>query len=351
MAFRALIVLLAVSVLCAGAAAAPRASSPLDIELAIDTTESMGPSIRRMQRDAAKLVAAVERRSAGTHVAVVQFKDVGDTPEYELVQPMTGDAKAVGEAMSRLVLGGGGDSPEAYNAIFRNSYADKAVGWCDGSRKLVVVVGDAEPHGAGKAGLSGCPDASVDPHALKTNRELSGMKANGRTLIMVRQASTASVALHCYESLAAAAYRGGAARDAGSDLTGAIAGLVAAAATLPGPPTAAANPGTTTRAKGPDRTPPHVQAIRSGGDRGTTIRLLYRVTDDSGRSSEKVAVFSGNRVLSQSGWAAFGPADGKTYFFGFPASASMNGIYRFCVQSRDPAGNVSKPSCAPVILS
>ena len=40
--------------------------------------------------------------------------------------------------------------------------------------------------------------------------------------------------------------------------------------------------------------PPRVQAIRSGGSRGTNIRLLYRVTDDSGRSSEKVAVFSGN---------------------------------------------------------
>jgi hypothetical protein len=132
-----------------------------------------------------------------------------------------------------------------------------------------------------------------------------------------------------------------------------IVALVARAAAIAGVQTKVApkpSP-TTTRTKGPDRTPPRVQAIKSGGYRGTTIRLLYRVADDSGRSSDKVAVLSGSRVVTQSGWAPFGPANGKAYYFDFPAPASMAGTYTFCVQSRDPSGNVSKPSCAPLVLS
>src|SRR3954468_2614263 len=155
MAFRLsfLLALCSVCVLAAtGWARALRAVPPVDVELAIDTTGSMGPSIARIQRDAEKIVTGIQARSPGAHVAVVQFKDAADTPEYELVQPMTADPKAVAESVSRLAPGGGGDNPEAYNVVFRNSYADKAVGWRDAARKVVVVVGDAEPHGAGHTG-------------------------------------------------------------------------------------------------------------------------------------------------------------------------------------------------------
>ncbi len=352
MPVRLLISAAAAAVLCGVAAAAP-APSPLDVELAIDTTGSMGPSIARIQRDAERLVTGIRASSPGAQVAVVQFKDAGNTPEYELVQPMTGNAKAVASSVTRLAAGGGGDNPEAYNVVFRNSYADKAVGWRDGSRKIVVVVGDAEPHGAGAAHFPGCLDASADPHRLNTRRELAAMKASGRTLIMIRQSATASAALECYQSLTAAAFAGGAARDAGSGLVGVILSLVDRAAGLKGP-VAPASPGkkTGTRSSksGSDRTPPRVVAVRSGGYRGTNIRLLYRVTDDSGRSSDRVAVLSGTRVLTKSSWNAYGPANGKLYFFDFPAPASMSGTYSFCVQSRDPSGNVSKPSCAPLVL-
>jgi hypothetical protein len=359
MAIRALTFALVLCCLTGVAAAAP-ASAPLDIELAIDTTGSMGPSIKRMQRDAARLVNETRARFPGAQFSVVQFKDSGDTPEYEVLQAMTGDPKLIGEAVTRMGPGGGGDNPEGYNVVFRNSYADKSIGWRAGSRKLVVVIGDAEPHGAAAAGFQGCLDASGDPHSLRTKQELVGMKVNGRTLLMVRQGSTATVSLDCYESLAAAAYGGGNARDAGSDLIGAIEGLVTRAARIAGLPAAPAKAKTRSRASTPrqqapartsaDHTPPRVTAIKSGGTRGTTIRLYYRVSDNSGRSSDKIAVFAGSRVLTQSGWAPFGPANGKAYYFDFPSSGSMAGTYSFCVQSRDPSGNVSRPACAVLLV-
>jgi hypothetical protein len=365
MAFR-LSFLLALSSVCVLAATgwARSSGTPLDVEVAIDTTGSMGPSIQRIQRDAAKLVTDLQARYPGTRVAVVQFKDADDTPEYEVLQAMTSDPKLVVQAVTRIGPGGGGDNPEAYNVVFRNSYTDKSIGWRAESRKLVVVIGDAEPHGAGSAAFQGCVDASADPHALRTRQELVGMRVNGRSLLFVRQASTATVALQCYESLAAAAYQGGGARDAEGDLTGAIEALVVRAAKVSGiKPTAApkktqrSTPTPTKRTPTPtrtrptdDRTPPRVRALRSGGYSGRTIRLLYRVSDNSGRSSDKISVLSAGRVVTQSGWAPFGPATGKAYYFDFPASSSMHGSYSFCVQSKDPSGNVSRPSCAPLFI-
>src|SRR4051794_832360 len=356
MSLRVIIAAALAAQLC-GAAGAARQAQPLDVELAIDATASMGPSIHRIQRDAAKLVTHLRARFPGARFAVVQFKDAADTPEYEVLQSMTSDPKLVAQATTRMGPGGGGDNPEAYNVVFRNSYADKSIGWRPNSRKLVVVVGDAEPHGAGSAGLAGCLDASADPHALRIRQELVGMKVNGRTLIMVRQASTASAALDCFQGLTEQAYQGGAARDAGSNLTGVIEALVGRAAKLAGiKPTSLPARGSTsgrprpTAGGGADRTPPRVQALRSGGTRGTNIRLVSRVTDDSGRSSDRITVYAGSRVLTQSGWAPFGPANGKAYYFDFPSSASMAGTYRFCVTSKDPSGNVSRPSCAPLIV-
>jgi hypothetical protein len=106
----------------------------------------------------------------------------------------------------------------------------------------------------------------------------------------------------------------------------------------------------TTRTGG-DTTPPTLHALPSSGSRGTLIRLLYRVKDASGRSSERVWVYQGSSVLTKSGWATFGPATGATYYFDFPAPSSVTGTLRFCVQSRDPLGNVSARSCAAVTVS
>src|SRR4051794_15080468 len=225
MSLRVIIAAALAALLC-GAAGAARQAQPLDVELAIDATASMGPSIHRIQRDAAKLVTDLRARFPGARFAVVQFKDAPDTPEYEVLQSMTSDPKLVADATTRMGPGGGGDNPEAYNVVFRNSYADKTIGWRAASRKLVVVIGDAEPHGAGSAGFQGCLDASADPHALRTKQELVGMKVNGRTLLMVRQGSTATVSLDCYQSLVSGAYGGGSARDAGSDLIGSVEGLI-----------------------------------------------------------------------------------------------------------------------------
>src|SRR5581483_11379493 len=102
-----------------------------------------------------------------------------------------------------LIASGGGDPPEAYNLVLHNSDADptNAIGWRDATRKFVVVIGDAQPHGPVMSeGFPDCADAGTDPDGLDPATELAGMKAAQRTMLMILEDTTAiSTNLACYQ--------------------------------------------------------------------------------------------------------------------------------------------------------
>ncbi len=187
----------------------------IDVALVFDTTGSLGAILAEAKETAAELVAEIQRHVPDARFAVAQFKDKGDTPEYRVEQKMTPSAAAVSAAVNRLTSRGGGDLPEAYNLTFRRSISpDRGgpLGWRSFSRKFVVVVGDAEPHGAGAAGIEGCEDTSADRHGLNTADVLSRVSEAGRTLVMVHVENHHAMMLgqppasfECYQGLAKAA--------------------------------------------------------------------------------------------------------------------------------------------------
>lgn len=210
----------------------PAKPASADIEIAIDTTGSMGASIAQAKADAAAIVNGVKLQVPDSQFAVVQFRDAGDAPEYAVARSMTSDAAAIQTALDSLAAGGGGDAPEGYNRVFHNSYTPTTggdIGWRAGTRKFVVVIGDAQPHGALAGTFPGCADVTAD--AFNTATELGGMNTNQRTLFMIRQASTASTSLACYQSLAAAAFTGGQGVDSGTSLASQIVALINSAFT------------------------------------------------------------------------------------------------------------------------
>jgi hypothetical protein len=304
--------------------AAPQALPPLDVELAIDTTGSMGPTISKAQDDAKQLVAGIKAISPTSRFAVVQFKDSTDTVEYELVQNFTADATAIQNALGSLSANGGGDNAEAYNLVFQNS-ADSSIGWRSGTRKLVVVMGDAEPHGAGTAGFAGCADATADPNGLDTKTVLASMKAAQRTLIMVRQVSEKTTAsLQCYASLAAASYKGSTAKDGGADLATLVTTLVG---------------------KAVDTVKPTAKALPSSGVRGKPVKLRYLVSDNSGMTRERVTVYQKTRIVFQ-GLTKLAKGPSKALLW--RPRGGLTGTLRFSVRAVDAAGNMSPPSFATV---
>jgi hypothetical protein len=206
-------------------AAPPKA----DIEIAIDVTGSMATTIAQAKSDASALVSAVQGQIPDSHFAVVAFEDKTDGPkEYQLLEPMTASAAAVQAAINPLAADNGGDAPEGHNLVFHNSYSDPSIGFRADARKFVVVLSDAEPHGAGTfASLQpGCKDTTADPNGLSTPTELAGMKAAELTLFMVRQAASASSSLQCYQQIAAQAFTGGAGVDGGANLGPQIVALI-----------------------------------------------------------------------------------------------------------------------------
>lgn len=208
-------------------------SAGIDIEFAFDTTGSMRPSLERAKKDGERIVEGVRDAFPGTRFAVVSFRDYGNLDgEYEVLQPMTDDLSAVQGAFTKL-RPVDNTSPlntaaEEYNLVLYKSYTDAEIGWRPEARKVVVVIGDAEPHGAGASGLSPCRDTTLDYHGLKTPDVLAGMRAAKRTLVMIRQLSPATtVSLGCYEAMAERAYAGGAARNGDAeDLAEPILALV-----------------------------------------------------------------------------------------------------------------------------
>lgn len=204
----------------------PTGAAPIDIEIAIDTSGSMQPSIDQARVDARNLIDGVRKRYPGVRFAIAQFRDHSDSLEYRVEQTFTADIDLARLAVARLTAAGGHDAPEAYNLVFNRSL-DPGLGWRSGSHRLLVVIGDAEPHGAGIAGFSGCRDTSSDPRGMSAATELAKLRKARVTLLMVFQSSTKSTAsLECYRSLAAAAAPGSGAFGGGSDLAGGINRLI-----------------------------------------------------------------------------------------------------------------------------
>lgn len=208
--------------------ATPSNAAQLDVEIAVDGTASMESAIAHAKVAGVEIANGVISVLPATRFSVVVFRDHGNPAgEYELLQPFTSDPLAVKTALGKIKASFN-PSPdngpaESYNLAFRNSYSDPAMGWRSSARKIVLVLGDAEPNGAGTDGLAGCRDRSHDPEHLSTRQELANMRQAERSLVLVREVSKeVSVSLQCYQSLSAGAYVGGFADNDGGDVVASI---------------------------------------------------------------------------------------------------------------------------------
>jgi serine protease AprX len=112
--------------------------------------------------------------------------------------------------------------------------------------------------------------------------------------------------------------------------------------------TAAASDPTPVFVRKPDRQAPLVKALMSAGRRGALVKLLYRVTETSGRAQERIRVFRGTRLVRTRFTSLARREVGRTYYVYW--RAPRTGRYRFCVRATDAAGNTSAASCAAIRL-
>ncbi len=326
------------------ASAALGAATPVDVEIAIDGTGSMATAIAQAKTQGVRALSGVSSLLPDSRFAVVVFRDHGNPAgEYQLLQPLTRDAAQVDGALNR-VTAHSNPSPqngfaESYNLAFRESYSDARIGWRPSARKIVVVLGDAEPNGARMAGLPGCQDWSRDPEGLSTRNELANMRAAKLTLIMIREPSSkVSVSLQCYESIAKGAFVGGAARDATADIAGMIVDQIVSAYT---PVTLKNDLGVALRN---DRTG-YTITVRNPNAVGLKIKSLAFVLPTSGFRYVRSSIASTRPVRSglTLSWTlntALGPRQ-RVIFHVLLGTPSKVGRYRSSVITRfeTPGGN------------
>lgn len=117
-----------------------------DVVFLADTTGSMGGEIANVKANVANIMSDVQAAESSAQFGVAQYKDVGDSPTFNVDQAVTGDTAAVQAGVDTWTASGGGDEPEA-QLFALHQLADPAVaGWRMGGTRIIAWFGDAPGH-------------------------------------------------------------------------------------------------------------------------------------------------------------------------------------------------------------
>jgi len=157
----------------------------LDLVFVLDTTGSMGPLLQAAREQMTTLLSSLAGE-ASLRVGFVEYRD--HPPQDTLltrVHDFSPDLRVAQKAVDGFSAQGGGDGPEA---VFDGVVAATEMNWRRHARRLIVLIGDAPPHGVGARGdgfPKGCPcgetpasvsakceEARVTLYALGLQREV-----------------------------------------------------------------------------------------------------------------------------------------------------------------------------------
>lgn len=132
----------------------------VDLAFVVDTTGSMGGLIAAAQNQMVTMLRELTQAAdVNLWLGVVEYRDhpPQDTMVYQ-VHAFTDDLQKAQKTIMGLKANGGGDAPEA--VLDGIVAACNELAWWQHSRRLMVLVGDAPPHGVGAGGdafSQGCP--------------------------------------------------------------------------------------------------------------------------------------------------------------------------------------------------
>jgi hypothetical protein len=131
--------------------------SRLDLAFCVDLTNSMAPFIHAARRHMSNILRALSGEArADLRVAVVGYRDHGEGMETAHAYPFRQDPAETQRVLDSLVTGGSPANTDAAEAVLAGLLS--AVGdleWRPKSSRVIVLVGDAPPHGCG---------ADAEPH-------------------------------------------------------------------------------------------------------------------------------------------------------------------------------------------
>lgn len=115
-----------------------------DICFFADTTGSMGGAILNVRNNATMVMNLVRAVQPDSQFCAAQYRDSGDSPEFQVDQSVTTSTANVQTAINTWAAGGGGDTPEGQLHGLTSLVA--AAGFRADSTRIIVWFGDASGH-------------------------------------------------------------------------------------------------------------------------------------------------------------------------------------------------------------
>jgi hypothetical protein len=147
--------------------------SNIDLAFCVDVTGSMSGFIESAKRSIAQVLDAFAAQLHGGRVAIVAYRDHCDGDKLLEVYPLDADLARVSASIKKLSVSGGGDAPEA---VYSGLEACLQLAWRPGSYRVIILVGDAPPHGVGAPGDS---HARRDPTGLSLDDMANKLESEG----------------------------------------------------------------------------------------------------------------------------------------------------------------------------
>lgn len=120
----------------------------LEICFVIDGTGSMQDLINAVGASATRIAEVLQGFAPDMRLGLVVYRDFDDVDGgCEIITPLDDKVEKVFKRVQRVFANGGGDFPEAVFQGLEQSLSVKDIGWTAEANKLVVVMGDAPPHG------------------------------------------------------------------------------------------------------------------------------------------------------------------------------------------------------------
>jgi hypothetical protein len=99
-----------------------------------------------------------------------------------------------------------------------------------------------------------------------------------------------------------------------------------------------------------DSRAPLTEALKSSGTHGKTVSIDYFAADGRGETADTIVVYRGKKVLKRFNFPIADTSPFLIYSARWKVPKKTRGKLRFCVTSRDRAGNKSKTSCAQLTI-
>ena len=129
----------------------------LDVMIVYDATDSMEAVLVALKQEFGKMTRCIRAKVPGVRIGLVAYRDSREfdpdefTFQTKLISPLTTDLEKTYGIFLNESVAGGGDIPEAVLEGLQTAM-DK-IGWNPNARKVIVLMGDAPPHGQ-KDGLN-----------------------------------------------------------------------------------------------------------------------------------------------------------------------------------------------------